>query len=218
MRTDRSCNTSIVESVVKSIREIKQDAPIVIRSTVPPGFCANIECSFMPEFLTEKNWKNDIVSCPLWVFGTHREDVKNTWVKFIEAAYNDGCVQHKDIYISETTVCELIKYTRNCFLATKVAFFNEIYQLCNRLNIKYTDVCSGVVADPRIGSSHTFIPGPDGKRGFSGTCFPKDMNALRVFIEESGCECHVIQAAIHRNETIDRPEKEWYECDRSYLN
>jgi len=104
------------------------------------------------------------------------------------------------------------------YLATKVSFFNEIYQLCQELGIDYSQVHYGVVSDPRIGDSHSRVPGPDGKKGFSGTCFPKDMNAMRIFIEEHGADCHVIKACIHRNETIDRPEQEWYSSNRSFLN
>ncbi|MBR19640.1 MAG: hypothetical protein CMA64_05795 [Euryarchaeota archaeon] len=78
------------------------------------------------------------------------------------------------------TVEELIltKYLRNSFLATKVAFFNEVYDFCATTNIDYKKIANLVGIDERITESHMQIPGPDGERGFGGACFPKDTMAL----------------------------------------
>ena len=73
---------------------------------------------------------------------------------------------------------EMSKYVRNCFLATKVSFFNEIYTICQASNINYDNMIEGVKCDHRIGDSHCQVPGSDGKYGFGGTCFPKDLNAF----------------------------------------
>ena len=217
MRADRSCNTSIVEAVVNGVRAHRADAPIVIRSTVPPGTSERLGCAFMPEFLTEKNWARDLVECKLWVFGGDAAAVA-VWSEFIDVAHANGCIQNKEKYIASTTACELIKYGRNCFLATKVAFFNELYTLCSKIGVDFEEVRNGIGADSRIGQSHTKVPGIDGLRGFSGTCFPKDINALCAFMRENGAEPHVMAAAIERNETVDRPEHDWMKSERSYLN
>ena len=66
-----------------------------------------------------------------------------------------------------------------------------------------------IVEDARVGSSHTAVPGHDGKKGFGGTCFPKDMASLQYQMKEKNVASHVINAAIFRNEQIDRPEKDW---------
>ena len=63
--------------------------------------------------------------------------------------------------------------------------------------------------DPRIGKSHTMVPGPDGKRGFGGTCFPKDTSALKHEMEQLGMKSYVLDSIIKRNLEVDRNEKDW---------
>ena len=66
-----------------------------------------------------------------------------------------------------------------------------------------------VAQDKRIGHSHTYVPGPDGKRGFGGTCFPKDVSSLITQMIDCGLMSYVLIAARNRNIDIDRPEKDW---------
>jgi UDPglucose 6-dehydrogenase len=96
-------------------------------------------------------------------------------------------------------------------LATKVSFCNEIYQFCKLKGIDYENVRKLAANDDRILHSHTYIPGPDGKKGFGGTCFPKDTNSLKYEMENAGMKSYILNSAIERNEKIDRPEKDWNE-------
>ena len=66
-----------------------------------------------------------------------------------------------------------------------------------------------VSLENRVGNSHLSVPGPDGKKGFGGSCFPKDINSLINLFEKSKVESHVLSAAWKRNSTIDRSEKDW---------
>ena len=102
----------------------------------------------------------------------------------------------------------MIKLFRNCFLATKVAFCNEMYQFCS-LNVNYENVRKLATMDERITESHSKVPGKDGHFGFGGTCFPKDMSNLCYTMKETGMKSFIIQSAIDRNEQIDRKEKDW---------
>ena len=78
------------------------------------------------------------------------------------------------------------------------------------MDINYNAVAQLMGMDDRIGSSHTQVPGPDGKKGYGGTCFPKDINSLLKLIEKTGGkESHIVRGAVYRNEIIDRPEKDW---------
>ena len=70
MDKDGRCHTGIVESVVNDVRKIDSEQHIVIRSTVPPGTCARLGVSFMPEFLTERYWKTDFIRTTKWIIGT----------------------------------------------------------------------------------------------------------------------------------------------------
>mgnify|MGYP003349888024 CR=1 FL=1 len=84
--------------------------------------------------------------------------------------------------------------------------------------INYDNMMSGVICDDRIGSSHTKVPGPDGKKGYGGTCFPKDTNALNEYSKEIlGYNPPLLNAVIFRNENIDRPEKDWSSDKRAQL-
>mgnify|MGYP000483459287 CR=1 FL=1 len=67
----------------------------------------------------------------------------------------------------------------------------------------------GATADDRILPSHSKVPGHDGKRGFGGTCFPKDTSSLRYEMKTTGMKPYVMNAIIERNEKVDRPEKDW---------
>ena len=98
----------------------------------------------------------------------------------------------------------MIKYGRNCFLSVKVSYFNELFSLCENKKINYEIVRQLIGNDDRIGESHTKVPGHDGKRGYGGTCFPKDINSFRVQFLKAGVPCPVLESSILRNENIDR--------------
>ncbi len=215
MNKDGSCHLKILESVVSEIHNIRDlnEALVVIRSTVPPGTSKRLNCYFMPEFLTEKNFVEDFKNCQDWIFGTKNtvQDVlfKKKIDTLINASQKAGCIKHNTIHFIETPEAEMIKLFRNNYLSVKVSFCNEIAEFCKLKAIDYEQVRKLAVIDPRIGESHSFVPGPDGKKGFGGTCFPKDTASLRYDMESSGMKSYIIDAAINRNEEIDRPEKDW---------
>ena len=105
---------------------------------------------------------------------------------------------------------EMIKYMNNCFFATKVSFMNEMYQIAEKSNVNWDDAVSGFVSDGRIGHSHLGVPGHDGKFGFGGSCFPKDIQAMINFTETIGVESSVLRGAWEKNLQV-RPEEDWKE-------
>ena len=96
----------------------------------------------------------------------------------------------------------LTKYLRNSFLATKVAFFNEVYNLCEKAGIDYNQVKALVGMDERITHSHMNVPGPDGDRGFGGACFPKDSLALAKYGKSINAPIDILEAVIKKNNKI----------------
>ena len=104
---------------------------------------------------------------------------------------------------------EMIKMFKNCILATKVSFCNEIYKFCEKNNINYEIVRNLATNDSRINNSHTNVPGHDGKFGYGGTCFPKDISSLRHEMKIANIESPILDAVIHRNINIDRVEQDW---------
>ena len=96
----------------------------------------------------------------------------------------------------------------NTFFATKVAIMNEFKLVCDKIGANWHDALAGFVADHRIGDSHLDVPGPDGKMGYGGTCFPKDVNALIIFARSHGVELNSILGGWKTNLAV-RPEKDW---------
>jgi UDPglucose 6-dehydrogenase len=166
----------------------------------------------MPEFLTEANWEKDFESNNAWIFGVSNSEstsIKSKFVNLISLSKAAGNIKCDDVFFCSSEEAELAKLTRNCFLATKISFFNEMHEFCEKKNLNFNKVASLVAIDNRIGESHTRVPGPDGKKGFGGTCFPKDLDSLYTQMNEAGMESYIIEAARSRNNQVDRKEQDW---------
>lgn len=213
MSKNGSCHLNIIKSVLNDLENIKYDGLIVLRSTVPAGTCDNLNVYFMPEFLTEKNYINDFINNKDWIFGLLNgpkdEMFQNKVKKLFSLAHQNDRIKYNNLNFVTNKEAEMIKMFKNCFLATKVSFCNEIYQFCQNKGINYENVRKLAANDDRILHSHTKVPGHDGKKGFGGTCFPKDTSSLRYEMQNSGMEPYILNAIIDRNELVDRPEKDW---------
>ena len=204
MRDDGSCNISIVESVINEINEASRftdEIPVVaIKSTVVPGTTdkltkkyIHIEIGFNPEFLTERNAVEDFKNQDSIVVGASRIAMHSI-CSCLKQAFPDV-----PIWGCKPTEAEMVKYTANVHLAVKVSLANEISQICDKLNISYDNVIRLATKDKRLGDSHWSVPGPDGLLGFGGTCFPKDINALKYKAEELGVCTPVMSGAWKKN-------------------
>jgi nucleotide sugar dehydrogenase len=208
----KSCNTSIVEEAITSVREHVSNDRIVLRSTVPVGTAEKLGVMYMPEFLTEANWKEDVKNCEDWVVGLL--DVRSflhqkIFHSLFHLAYKAKRIATTTPIFMTTEEAELVKNGRNAFLAVKVSFFNELEEFCRKKNISYEMVKAGIAIDSRIGTSHTAVPGPDGKRGYGGTCFPKDIASLYHQMSEEGMESYILEASVARNNQVDRTDQDW---------
>jgi UDPglucose 6-dehydrogenase len=200
--SDGECDTRIVESAVLAIKAFERHPPIVVRSTVPPGTCERLGVIFMPEFLREASWADDFHRTCIWYIGSDTYHGRGVLTDIISSALYHGTVQGGEFVFISSKAAEMIKYTRNVFLATKIAFCNEVYELCQALEIDYEVVRSGMDDDQRIGSSHTLVPGPDRKLGFGGHCLPKDTLALAKVFETNGIHPHTIVGALATNKRL----------------
>jgi len=186
MRKDGSCDTRILEDAVSKINlECRNDPNrnrpvLVVKSTVPPGtteklnkLATVLNVCFSPEFLTEANSFDDFKNqSRIIIGGTGAKKVKQMFRK----PFPDI-----PIVVTKLETAEMVKYFTNCFLASKVTFANQMYQICLDNNIDYDKVCEYSLYDERIGKSHLAVPGPDGDLGFGGHCFPKDLAAMISF-------------------------------------
>ena len=215
MNQDGSYYLNILESVVSDIESFVDlnKSLIVIRSTVTPGTSQRLNCYFMPEFLTEKNFVNDFKNNENWIFGCKNTDqdihFRETIIKLFNYAYNENKIAYNNISFVTNDEAEMIKLFRNNFLSTKIAFCNEISEYCKIKNINYENVRALATCDKRIGESHTYVPGHDGQYGYGGTCFPKDTNGFLHDMKKSNMKSYIVSATVSRNEEVDRPNKDW---------
>tara|TARA_Y100000590_G_C15748301_1_gene1023086 strand:+ start:56 stop:910 length:855 start_codon:yes stop_codon:yes gene_type:complete len=213
MNKDGSCNISIIENVLSEVSGYK-DSICVIKSTITPGSSDffekkfnNLKIFFNPEFLTEANFINDFKTQDRIIIGSS-DDMGAIYYSKIVDIYTEAFPGVKIIKLS-LKEAELVKYFTNSFLALKVSYANEFFRLCKKLDIDYYSVLDVATLDKRIGKSHFTVPGPDGKFGFGGACFPKDLNAIIDVFKKNGLDPHLLEAAWKRNISEDRPEKDW---------
>lgn len=202
---------SIVEEVTGQVAKIANDNEIqpviVIKSTVVPGTTQRLsdtykypEMLFNPEFLTEANYLNDFVHADRVVIGGNKPETTSKLTKLYKES-----LPEVPIFETDPTSAEMVKYMANTFLATKIMFANEMYDLCQKLNINYKEVKKMVVADKRIFDSHMDIS-PD--RGFGKKCFPKDIVALLGRAKELGVDMSVLDTVWKKNLEI-RKVRDW---------
>ena len=212
MKKDGSCDTSIVEGVVNEIDDVDiTDKIVAIKSTIPPGTtnrlnkkCKNVSVIFNPEFLTEANFIDDFKNQNRIIIGGERPSTTK-----LRQVYSLAFPSAKIVKTGSITA-EMVKYFTNTFLATKVSFANEMKQICDGLNIGYDKVVEYSTYDERLGKSHWAVPGPDGKLGFGGSCFPKDLNALIHLARNLETSLNTIGGAWDTNLDV-RPEEDWKE-------
>lgn len=197
---DGSCDTSIVRAVVAWITT----PVIVIRSTVSVGTTRRLAAEFgkrivfQPEYgpaETPDHPFNDLRKIRWIILGGEPQD-RAVAIRAWQDVYG------ADIQIMQTTAetAELCKYMENAFLALKVTFCNEFYELAQRFGVDYSELREAWTLDPRIGRSHTFVL-PD-SRGFGGRCLPKDLAAIVTSAEQLGYDATLLRAVRSANATF----------------
>lgn len=167
---------------------------IVIKSTVVPGTTQKWidkypDCTFcfVPEFLTEKNWKYDSTHADRIVIGSNDLHTQNRMVELYKSMLWTHSVP---ILVMSPTEAEFVKYTSNIMLASKVATSNMINSMAVKLGADWKNIAEGVGADKRIGRSHMQI---SEERGFGGKCLWKDGCALIGLANELGCDIKALE-------------------------
>jgi len=209
MNKDGSCHVDIVEQELMGLNIFAKESIVVIKSTVPPGSVENwnsrfkdIDIVFNPEFLTEVNAVEDFNKTTRIILGGPRK--ATTLLKRIYSKV----FAHAHIVKTGSTHAEMVKYVTNTFLATKVSFANEIYQICEGLNLDYDKVIEYSTLDKRLGKSHWQVPGPDGDFGYGGHCLPKDVRALINVAENAGVFPEILISTNDKNNEV-RNNKDW---------
>ena len=209
---DGKIDLTILNDAINDINEvsINRETIFLVRSTVVPGTTSNIQQTFPklrivfnPEFLTERSAKFDFINQSRFILGGNKENVNKVGELF---KWRFGSTT--PIIKTNYETAELIKYMNNCFFATKVSFLNEMYQISDKCGADWDMAVEGFVRDGRVGHSHMNVPGPDGKFGFGGSCFPKDVQAMINFAETMSIEPSVLKGIWKKNLDV-RPEQDW---------
>jgi len=194
---DGSCDMSAVYDVVS---QCSKDTPIMIKSTISLQGWNELKQTypdhrlcFSPEFLRATQWMNDIQIMKDVILSGDTDYWRDQY------SYNWSQMTIKIVSPEEAIA---IKYFRNAYLATKVSFFNEIYDFCSAYDLNFDQVRGGVATDERIGHSHTFVFPDQDVRGFGGMCFPKDTTALRKMAANKNISLNILDAAVKYNNEI----------------
>lgn len=157
-------------SLMRDIITNLPDVPVFVRSTILPGSSDYLTCQtahqvhYMPEFLSDR---------------TSIEDFKNQTMVFTGAHELLAKIfVGKKFVVMSPLEAELTKYMHNVFGAYKITYFNACREYCEQMGADWQKVHDGVLLSGYINDTHTYVPGPDGKLGYGGKCFPKDVNAF----------------------------------------
>jgi UDPglucose 6-dehydrogenase len=168
-----ACDLSEIRDVAEWIR-----IPVCIKSTVPPGTTdsfskqTSLPTTFSPEYIGERPghaWQSPI-SCGFLIVGGNSETCDR-----VNLAYQEASTVPLSYIKTNAAAAELCKYMENCFLATKVCFVNQFFDIAAAFGVGFEDLRKLWLLDPRIGESHSSVLYP---RGFGGKCLPKDLRAL----------------------------------------
>jgi UDPglucose 6-dehydrogenase len=197
MNPDGTCDTSILEDVLSKLTGYQ--GVIISKVTAPPDTYQRLNDLYpnlvhSPEFLTAANATQDYVGATWAIVGSNVKAYRTEARRII-------AISQPDAKITECGIGEaaLAKYAINSFLASKVVFMNELYQLATRAGLDYNAVAKIITNDHRLGKSHMQVPGHDGGLGFGGYCFPKDVEALIQYAANNKSNLTVLESVAKKN-------------------
>lgn len=201
MGKDASIDASILITAVADLLAYTTGM-IVIKSTVIPSIVGELakdpRVIYNPEFLTEKAANEDFVNPIMHVFGGHSTQTEN-----LEKIYNRySACKPCPVYHMTAEEASFVKYGMNSFLASKVLWFNQFYDIVEQYGGNYSTIIKAIGTDNRIGSSHTMVPGHDGRKGYGSACFAKDVPAFVKFAQSIGKDFTVLKEVAIVNQDI----------------
>ena len=211
MNKNGSISLKFINQVFKDINGVnrRSDNIVILKSTVVPGTTEKLQKKFPslnivfnPEFLTERSARLDFINQTRIILGGDELHTSKV-AKLFEDRF-----KYCHIIKTDYKTSEMIKYFCNVFFSVKVSFANEMKLICEKIGADWDTALEGFVADGRVGDSHLNVPGPDGKMGFGGSCFPKDINAFMSFAKDIGVKTNTINGAWKTNLKV-RPEQDW---------
>lgn len=201
---NNECDVSIVDEAISYLVDKKI---VVIKSTVAPFTTDTLQIKypqhqliFNPEFLTERHSYIDFYEPKIQIVGYTNKSKK------IASEVLEILPQARFFKIMPAAAAEMFKYVRNCYLASKNVFFNQIYDLCLTAGIDYKFIKVCAEADPWIGPEH-LDPNLDGFRGFNGKCLPKDTEAFLTWAGKNKVNLSLLKEVVEFNSAILKSQK-----------
>lgn len=195
-----NCDDSQIREVMS---QIPVYMPVLIKSTVRPDQLEAIindypehSICYSPEFLRAASANKDFLEQKYMVIGG--DDPEGFW----QTLFKQSLPNCNLFFTCTHAEASMVKYTTNCWLSTKVSFFNQLYDLCQANGTNYNLIRQILTHDKRIGDSHMLVPGPDGSRGFGGACFPKDTSAFSQYAKDLNKPLTVLESAVEYNKTV----------------
>ena len=211
MADDGSIDATILHDVMKKLKN-SSSGMIVLKSTVTPDIVKKItedevmghRIVYNPEFLTERQANEDFINPIMHVFGGHPDATRE-----LESIYEEHSLCRPcEVHHMSAVDASFVKYGINCFLATKVLWFNQYLDIVKAGGGNFGRVINAIGSDSRISQSHTRVPGFDNKRGFGGACFPKDTSAFNTFAKTFSILDKVIEENNKYRSEYDKDERE----------
>lgn len=219
MNSDGSCDISMVDEICEKINDAQMkkmteqscycnccgisEQVVVIRSTVSPGTCDDlmekypyISIVYNPEFLTERTSVEDFKNLQSVVIGGEEKIVDFVF------SYYKMIFKNISLYSTSRKQAEVFKYMTNSYFAMKIIFANEIKNYCDKISVDYNSLKNIFPAEPRLGSTHWDVPGPDGKYGFGGKCLPKDASGFLFDAKKNEIDFDLLEKTIEINNKI----------------
>lgn len=182
-------------AVWKSVESVRDGKIVVLKSTIMPRSTEKIQkrfpkkvILFNPEFLRAKTAIQDFLKPDRQIVGYATPKGRAAAKKILDILPRAPYAK-----IMTSTEAEMVKYFGNAFLANRVIFANQMYDICKAAGIDYEAVKDGASRDPRVGSSH-FDIFDEGYRGYGGLCLPKDVKALIQFGKSVHADLEMLQS------------------------
>jgi UDPglucose 6-dehydrogenase len=189
------------------LENFNYNGAIVIKSTINPSTTSILSNKYPslslihnPEFLTARTAEDDFTNQKHIVIGKGLNCTDDNYTKVV--IFYSKYFPKAHISLVDSLESETMKIFSNCFYAMKVQIFTEFYILCKRTKCDYSRVVELMINNGWINPMHTNVPGPDGKISYGGLCFPKDTNALIMYMKNNNSPCEVLQATINERNSM----------------
>jgi len=193
-----------IESCLAHLRSTRFKGVVAIRSTITPEWVrdrlttqfSELNVVHFPEFMKQHG---DHINDKPWVvvLGGNGDDTAS----FKQFLLSCGYGKEDGYLLVDVIQSSIVKLGQNAFLATKVAYFNMVADVCRHYNVDYGPVQCGITVDDRINAKHTDVPGWDGELGYGGHCLPKDTMAFAKVVNHV-TDCEILPGVITYNGRI----------------